>query len=203
MNTTMSSMNCSFCLNKGFSGPHGHSIRDFTKKDKPITCPELLSITCGYCHEQGHTVKYCDVLKAKKIADYSGNTNTLDSRSKCFVVQESRPNKRNDVEIDVDGFVHIAERNSKSSNNFKTTTSSKSQKIGSFTSCFAALDMDTSDTSDSNMEEDSDVEDEVDNNQQTYNESSWAKIVSTNKRNVGARWGERSDDDDDIYCGDN
>ena len=208
----MSSTNCSFCSNKGISGPHGHSIRDFTKKDKPITCPELLSITCNYCHENGHTVKYCDGLKAKKNSKYACVNKYS---SKCFVVQESRSNKRRDVEIDDDGFVHMPERNSRSSNNFKTTTtntsssstSSKSQKLGSFANYFAALDIDNPDNSDSNMEEDVDdvdnVDDEGDSNQQTSNDSLWSRIVSTNKRNVGDRWGERSDDDDDVYCGDN
>ena len=36
---------CLFCENKGIKGPHNHTLRDFKNKEKPITCPELLSNT--------------------------------------------------------------------------------------------------------------------------------------------------------------
>ena len=60
-------MMCSFCSNKGIVEPHNHTIRDFTKKGSPIMCPQLLRIQCNYCKEKGHTVKYCKILKEKKV----------------------------------------------------------------------------------------------------------------------------------------
>ena len=179
----MSSKQCSFFSNKNIPGPHGHSIRDFTKKNKPITCPQLLSISCGYCHEKGHTVKYCDILKNKKLSDYNNN-------SKCFVVEESRPNKRN-IEIDNDGFIHKPQ---KQTTYIKNTP--KKQQINSFTGYFAALDMDNSDDNSDNMEENESKSD-LDNN----NSSLWTKIVSENKSNKRL-WSDH-DNKDDIYYGDN
>ena len=58
---------CTFCLKKGIKGPHNHKIRDFSKKGNPITCPELINLTCNYCKCKGHTVNYCKILKEKKI----------------------------------------------------------------------------------------------------------------------------------------
>ena len=203
----MSNANCSFCSNKGISAPHGHSIRDFSKNGNPITCPQLLSISCGYCHENGHTVKYCDALKAKKLADYSDS-----NRSKCFDVQDSAPNKRtNNVIVDGDGFIQVSKEKSPSYNN--TTTAAKLQKTGAFVSCFAALDIDSSDEEEE--EEEEEEEDECKNKQVNAPEdknngnmnnppaSSWANIVSANKHSVNTQWGERDDNLDDRYCGDN
>ena len=199
----MSSANCSFCLNKGISAPHGHSIRDFSKKDKPITCPQLLSISCGYCHENGHTVKYCDALKSKKLAEYSDS-----NRSKCFDVQDSAPNKRNNVAIvDGDGFIQVSKEKPPPKNT--TNTVAKLQKTGAFVSCFAALDIDSSDSCMEDEEEEEEEEKEEDKcgdgngNIIKSQSSSWANIVSANKHSLNALWGERHDNDDDRYCGDN
>ena len=171
----MSSNQCSFCSKKNIPGPHGHSIRDFTKKNKPITCPQLLSISCGYCHEKGHTVKYCDILKDKKLSHNNSN---------CFVVEESRPNKRN-IAIDHDGFIHKPQKQT------AYNSTSKTQKVNSFTSYFAALDIENSD-------DDSDVmEENIDNNS-----TLWTKIVSENNHNK-KRWSDYVSDEGDIYYGDN
>jgi hypothetical protein len=62
-----------FCRNLQIPEPHGHMIRDLSRSDKPITCPKLLEIQCGYCHEKGHTTKYCGVLKEKNKM-YSGGS---------------------------------------------------------------------------------------------------------------------------------
>jgi hypothetical protein len=56
---------CLFCENKGIKSPHNHTIRDFGKKDKPITCPELSKNKCTYCGKLGHTKLYCEKLKVK------------------------------------------------------------------------------------------------------------------------------------------
>lgn len=56
---------CVFCINKNILPPHNHTIRDFSKKHKPIICPELLHCKCSYCKSEGHTKKYCSILKQK------------------------------------------------------------------------------------------------------------------------------------------
>lgn len=73
---------CLFCENKGIKSPHDHTIRDFSKKDKPIICPELLKNKCTYCHSLGHTKFYCDKLKIK-------NTKKL-----CRITSIKNTNKR-------------------------------------------------------------------------------------------------------------
>jgi len=68
---------CVFCINKNIPPPHNHTIRDFSKKHKPIICPELLQCKCSYCKCEGHTKKYCSVLKQKnaKISSTIPNVN--------------------------------------------------------------------------------------------------------------------------------
>ena len=56
---------CSHCLNCKIPAPHDHFVRDLSKLDKPVTCPLLLALECQYCHNKGHTVKYCPTLKNK------------------------------------------------------------------------------------------------------------------------------------------
>ena len=56
---------CIFCKNMGISQPHNHTIRDFSKKNAPIICPNLLATKCTYCKQQGHTKRYCTLLQRK------------------------------------------------------------------------------------------------------------------------------------------
>lgn len=53
---------CAFCkqIGKEF---RGHIMRD---NHGQVVCPQLLSNECRYCHEKGHTPKYCPVLQSKK-----------------------------------------------------------------------------------------------------------------------------------------
>lgn len=50
----------------------GKSQEEYTShfvKDRPggtVVCPILLNQECSYCHEKGHTPKYCPKLKAKQ-----------------------------------------------------------------------------------------------------------------------------------------
>ena len=50
---------CNFCHSCGIAGPHDHSLRDFSKPGKPITCSLLLTTKCQKCNELGHTKNYC------------------------------------------------------------------------------------------------------------------------------------------------
>ena len=91
-----SNSNCSFCIKKGIKGPHDHKIRDFSKKGNPITCPELINLTCNYCKGKGHTVAYCKILKEKHIHKEeptisSNKRNILNNHSQ--EVKESISNK--------------------------------------------------------------------------------------------------------------
>lgn len=58
-------MFCAFCFHSKqpeevFSN---HWVKD--KKDGTVTCPLLLKNECGYCHEKGHTPKFCPRLKSR------------------------------------------------------------------------------------------------------------------------------------------
>ena len=52
---------CKVCFDAGKdeSVVRSHSVRE----GNMVICPTLLSIECKYCHQTGHTVKYCGVLK--------------------------------------------------------------------------------------------------------------------------------------------
>jgi len=62
---------CSFCKQLG-KEYHGHMMRN---NDGVIVCPILLNNECRYCHEKGHTPKYCPVLqnKQKNAVPYTKN----------------------------------------------------------------------------------------------------------------------------------
>ena len=170
------SMTCSFCANKKIPGPHGHSIRDFSKKDKPITCPELLAIVCGYCHEKGHTVKYCDVLKKKTLES--------ENRSDCYHVSNSRENKRM-TSVDSDGFVHSSKNKQRTNYNDVRIATDKAYNATTLNNSFAALDMET--------------DDEPKSNSSQRNNQIWSHVISGNRE---VKWGDESEDENDRYFGD-
>lgn len=197
-------MMCSFCTNKKITGPHGHSVRDFTKKDKPITCPYLLAIECQYCHEKGHTVKFCDVLKNKKLS----NTNSSNS----YYPKPSRPNKRTTL-IDSDGFISNSQNKQKTTYNMNHTNHSvlavnKALHNSHLTNSFKVLDgfmcdVEEDDSDDDNIDEynSNSEQDKVDISEKHVN-SSWSNIVSNHKNQLPntSSWGEM-DDDNDYYYG--
>jgi len=202
------SMNCSFCANKQIPGPHGHSIRDFTKNNKPITCPHLLSIECQYCHEKGHTVKYCNVLKDKKLSH--------ENMSNSYCIKESRPNKRN--VLDNDGFTTFHKNETNVSFNNKDIAINKAQKLSNLTNCFEVLNMDSyNDKADSDLDNlsitsSSNQDNDMDTKSMNSSTISWAKVVSIDKKkptfnftanNNTNKWGDISDHEDDSYFGDN
>lgn len=59
---------CKVCHDSGKpeSEYRSHSTRETRDPNSRITCPILLAIECRFCHKNGHTVKYCTVLKDKK-----------------------------------------------------------------------------------------------------------------------------------------
>jgi hypothetical protein len=53
---------CRFCKDAGKL-----SINHYLKnKDGQVICPTLLAITCTYCKQNAHTIKYCPALIAKE-----------------------------------------------------------------------------------------------------------------------------------------
>lgn len=40
-----------------------HNVRQTQDKTAPVTCPTLLAQECRYCHKQGHSIKYCPIIK--------------------------------------------------------------------------------------------------------------------------------------------
>lgn len=184
-NITLKMMNvekprsCAFCLNLGIAHPHDHTVRDFSKKDKPTICPNLLKTECGYCHKTGHTKKYCPVLKEKKISNDNGFENVGISSDK----------KRAHI-IDQDGFIHVSSNNS--GKNTHELEHKKMQKVGRLMSVFGALNIENNSDGNDSDEYDSDGYeqfnmDEV-NGQDMMNEVNkpveitWASVVSSTKK---------------------
>jgi hypothetical protein len=174
--------NCTFCRNLQIPGPHDHVIRDFTKPNNPIQCPKLLEIECGYCHEKGHTTKYCHVLKERKNTYSGGNLFK-------FKISEK---KRVKV-IDKDGFECIPFR---SFENPKVITHNKIQKINTLIGAYAALNFDECDSDidavDDAVDTDAVDTDAVDSTKKLSNQELLDRLGITKRR-----WAEDIDIDDD------
>ena len=58
---------CSFCRAKGLSEAEftSHFVKDAPGPKGKVCCPELLKNECGYCHDVGHTPRFCPKLKAR------------------------------------------------------------------------------------------------------------------------------------------
>jgi hypothetical protein len=114
--TTMSFQNsksfCKVCKDAGKSENEftSHFTRSKPGPDGVLVCPYLLSIECRYCHEKGHTPKYCQ--KAKENHTYRAQQPiTTPTRPKPPVVPNapSRPkatNKFSNLELDEENPVY-------------------------------------------------------------------------------------------------
>jgi hypothetical protein len=60
---------CKVCFDAKRPDYNTHFLKDFTGPQPVVLCPYLLALTCNYCKEQGHTVSYCEILKAKKASE--------------------------------------------------------------------------------------------------------------------------------------
>jgi hypothetical protein len=56
---------CKVCQDAGKSESEyrSHFTRETRDPNSKVTCPTLLALECRYCFKNGHTVKYCEVLK--------------------------------------------------------------------------------------------------------------------------------------------
>ena len=76
--TTMSTNSpfCPCCKSAGKSKQEytSHYVKDQPGPNGIVVCPTLLSQECRYCHEKGHTPKFCPVLtnhgKTKRVSSY-------------------------------------------------------------------------------------------------------------------------------------
>lgn len=60
---------CKVCFDAKRQEYNTHFLKDFSGPQPIVLCPYLLALKCNYCKEQGHTVSYCEVLKAKKASE--------------------------------------------------------------------------------------------------------------------------------------
>ena len=60
---------CKVCHDAGKSEKEytSHFTRETPDKNAKVTCPTLLALECRYCHKNGHTIKYCTVLKENQF----------------------------------------------------------------------------------------------------------------------------------------
>lgn len=61
---------CKVCQDAGKSEAEyrSHFTRESRDPNSKVICPTLLALECRYCFKNGHTVKYCDVLKRNQQA---------------------------------------------------------------------------------------------------------------------------------------
>jgi hypothetical protein len=57
---------CKVCYDANQKGYDTHYVRSKVGADSVVVCPYLLSLECGYCHDIGHTVKYCPALASRE-----------------------------------------------------------------------------------------------------------------------------------------
>ena len=56
---------CKVCADAGKTDT-AHFPRKTPDPNSEVVCPTLLSLECRYCFKNGHTIKYCVVLKDRK-----------------------------------------------------------------------------------------------------------------------------------------
>jgi hypothetical protein len=63
-NTNKRAPFCKVCADAGKTDT-AHFPRQTPDPNSPVVCPTLLELQCRYCFQNGHTVKYCPVLKER------------------------------------------------------------------------------------------------------------------------------------------
>lgn len=83
INSTPVQKFCKVCQDAGKSETEyrSHFTRETRDPNSRVICPTLLSLECRYCFKQGHTVKYCKVLKEKDAASRTVS-NTVEKSKK-------------------------------------------------------------------------------------------------------------------------
>lgn len=78
---------CKVCYDAKRPGYDTHYLKDFKGPVPVVVCPYLLELKCNYCKNSGHTVSYCDILKAKKATEEAERLPSQNGR--FFILHES------------------------------------------------------------------------------------------------------------------
>lgn len=78
---------CKVCYDAKRPGYDTHYLKDFKGPTPVVVCPYLLELKCNYCKNTGHTVSYCEVLKAKKTGERSSSASSQNGN--FFIMRES------------------------------------------------------------------------------------------------------------------
>ena len=67
-NTVSEKKYCKVCQDAGKSEAEfrSHFTRESRDPNSKVTCPILLALECRYCYKNGHTVKYCPIIKERE-----------------------------------------------------------------------------------------------------------------------------------------
>lgn len=67
-NTVSDQKYCKVCQDAGKSEAEfrSHFTRESRDPNSKVTCPLLLALECRYCYKNGHTVKYCPIIKERE-----------------------------------------------------------------------------------------------------------------------------------------
>lgn len=89
---------CKVCYDAKRSDYNTHYLKDFKGPSPVVVCPYLLALKCNYCKNSGHTVSYCEVLKAKKemeteTADY--DYHRAPSQNGNFIIMRNGEREQN------------------------------------------------------------------------------------------------------------
>ena len=107
----MSSINTPFCpccksAGKSATEYTSHFVKDKPGPDGVVVCPTLLNQECKYCHDKGHTPKFCPKLANR------GKTKRVSSYRSAQATHEMSANQRRQVEREASVF-HQREHNDK------------------------------------------------------------------------------------------
>jgi len=123
---------CKVCFDAG--KPEAEYISHFVKSEPGIkgvvVCPTLLSQACTYCHKNGHTVKFCQVLshnqkkytKEEKRQNYYRNQND-DTGSKIMHKMSLKNNLFDVLDLDDEGTGDSEESNDNQFTSLRKTPS--------------------------------------------------------------------------------
>jgi len=89
---------CKMCYDAKRSGYDTHYLKEFSGPTPVVTCPYLLALKCNYCKNSGHTISYCDVLKAKKVED-GGETTRRPTQNGHFFIQRGEKDSTTPVPV--------------------------------------------------------------------------------------------------------
>jgi hypothetical protein len=81
------SMVCKVCQDAGKPETlfRSHFTRENRDPNSRVVCPTLLALECRFCHKNGHTVKYCPVLKGREKEEKQ--------KQRAYIMDEPTPTK--------------------------------------------------------------------------------------------------------------